>query len=89
MSKNVVYKYPIALQDEFAVHLPVGARVLCVQVQRGQPFIWAHHTAESTKVVPRRFRLAGTGHPIVGDWRYVGTFQLEGGALVFHLFEEP
>lgn len=36
---------------------------------------------------PVRFRLAGTGHPIAeADLRYVGTFQLADGALVFHVF---
>jgi hypothetical protein len=39
---------------------------------------------------PRRFRVAGTGHelePYVD--RYIGTFQMLGGTLVFHVFEYP
>lgn len=38
----------------------------------------------------RPFRLAGTGHPIdyeADDLRFVGSFQLDGGTLIFHLFE--
>lgn len=35
----------------------------------------------------RHFRIKGTGHAAddIGD--YIGTFQLNGGSLVFHLFE--
>jgi hypothetical protein len=30
----------------------------------------------------------GTGHPVVDEPRkYVGTFQMRGGLLVFHVFE--
>ncbi|GAI73877.1 unnamed protein product [marine sediment metagenome] len=39
----------------------------------------------------RHFRLSGTGHPLGDDYlriiNYIGTFQIENGALVFHLFE--
>ena len=39
----------------------------------------------------RHFRLSGTGHPLGEDYlriiNYIGTFQMENGALVFHLFE--
>lgn len=97
---KVVFKYRVELKDEFEVPLPVNAQVLCVQVQRGEPFIWVLQSSvrrsaeENFATVQRRFRLAGTGHQIAPfsdarDWRHVGTFQLRDGALVFHLFEEP
>ncbi|GAJ02446.1 unnamed protein product, partial [marine sediment metagenome] len=39
----------------------------------------------------RYFRLSGTGHPLGEDYLriidYIGTFQMENGALMFHLFE--
>lgn len=72
--------------------------MLCVQVQGYAPYLWVIVDEQAPRDQPRRFRLAGTGHKLdVVDpsynpspdncGRYVGTFQLDGGALVFHLFE--
>lgn len=87
-----VHKYPvpIPLSDWFHLDLPSGARVLAVQMQYGHPMIWV--LVDPTLPLTRRvFRLAGTGHPIdlVPEQRleYVGTFQIDGGALIFHIFE--
>jgi hypothetical protein len=82
-----VYKYPVVLNDEFTLGLPGKARVLTVQVQRGKPYLWALVDTEEPSRL-RHFRLAGTGHPINEPIsEYLGTFQVEGGLLVFHLFE--
>ena len=84
---DAVYKYPVPLLDEFEVLMPTEAEVLCFQVQREEPFVWVKHTANATVLAPRKFRLAGTGHRIEGPWLYIGTVQIHGGELVFHLFE--
>lgn len=59
-------------------------------MQYGKPQIWALVDPQSP-VVMRAFRLAGTGHPIEerpGEkMQYINSFQIDGGALVFHLFE--
>lgn len=75
--------------DVQTIDLPHGAQVLSVQVQDGSPYIWAC-VNPSAKSEPRQFRLYGTGHPIEGDCllKFIGTFQLFGGRLVYHLFEE-
>ncbi len=86
--RTVVYKYRVRVEDEFDVPLPVGSEVLSVQMQHGEPVMWVRHTSDTTKIESRRFRLAGTGHLIVGEWLHIGTFQMSGGDLVFHLFEE-
>ena len=83
----VVYKYPLEVTGEQQVLMPVGARVLTVQVQYDQPCLWA--------LVETRNPLAnctvttvGTGHPtdLTTGSTYVGTYQLKGGALVMHVF---
>jgi len=91
---TAVYKYEVELADTFKIAMPKGAEVLCVQVQRGDPFIWARVVIDAGHPVEaRQFRLAGTGHTLEGsmpedrDGDYVGTFQLTGGSLVFHLFD--
>jgi len=53
------------------------------------PCLWALVNPDE-RHSKRQFRLAGTGHPIIQDegaLRFVGTIQLHGGSLVFHLFE--
>jgi hypothetical protein len=83
-----VYKYPLRVEDETWVTMPFDAKVLAVQEQHGEPYLWAL-VFPSGPPCERRFRLAGTGHDIVWQENMVhrGTFQLRGGALVFHLFE--
>lgn len=84
-----VYKYPVEISDIQTINLPLGAQILSVQVQNGSPYIWAcvNPSADSE---PRRFRLYGTGHNIECNnlLKHIGTFQLFGGRLVYHLFEE-
>ena len=85
---KTIYKYPVSAADEFSLELPIGARVLSVQEQRGEVQLWALIDTEAPKVV-YRFALRGTGHPADGleSARFIGTFQLRDGLLVFHLFE--
>jgi hypothetical protein len=102
--KRVIYKFEImgaiekamekegATEGAFTIDMPQGAKILCVQVQRSEPCIWAICDRKA-KLGPRRFFLAGTGldfdegsgssQPLA----YVGTFQVHGGELVFHLFD--
>ena len=86
---RIIYKYPVEVDDEFTVELPEGARVLSVDTQHGEPVMWAmvDPTAPTSK---RAFRVIGTGHPIddADELSFVGTFQLRGGSLIFHLFEK-
>jgi hypothetical protein len=73
--------------DLFSISLPRGSEILSLQVQRGIPNIWVllDNGMESEK---RTFCLYGTGHPVNHiDGKYIGTFQVEYGALMFHLFE--
>ena len=83
-----VYKYALDIDDETSITMPAGARILTVQEQGGEPQVWAL-IDPANEPCTYRFRLAGTGHDI--EWKdgmvHRGTFQLRGGALVFHLFE--
>ena len=84
-----VHKFPVPVGNYFDVELPAGAKVLTVDVQRGHAQLWALVETEH-RTETRRFRFAGTGHPIeekIEDLRFVNTFQVEGGSLIFHIFE--
>jgi hypothetical protein len=84
-----VWKFPIEYNDEIEVKMPAGARLLHVAEQYDAPCIWALVDPSADRVT-RRFRLAGTGHPInipMNKLVHVGTLLIRGGQLVFHLFE--
>jgi len=82
-----VWKFSLPATGTFELEMPVGARVLAVQTQNHSPFMWALVDPDAPKE-QRRFRIVGTGHP-AHDEPYLGTFQLQGGSFVFHLFEVP
>ncbi len=83
-----IFKYPLRVADEVTIPLPAGAQVLTVQVQRGQPCLWAMVDLQVV-AEPRSFYIIGTGHPMPQlASRYVGTFQLIDGDLIFHVFEK-
>lgn len=79
------------MQDEQAVALPAGAQILTVQVQQGQPCLWASVDREQKRIEPRTIRIIGTGHPApdLGELHYIATVQFQGGNLIFHVFEKP
>lgn len=84
-----VWKYKIPICDYFTFELPVGCTILKVDSQRDEPCMWVlvDPSAETAK---RRFRFAGTGHPIkepAYSLNHIDTFQVRGGRLVFHIFE--
>jgi hypothetical protein len=84
---KTVWKYEFGMADYVEIEMPVECEILCVQMQGGQPCVWALANPNEQKII-RRFRIAGTGHPIGHEsMSYVGTFQMAGGALVFHVFE--
>lgn len=85
---TTIYKYEIPVEDSFAIRMPRGARVLSVHVQGGRPFVWAEVDPDAFPV-HHRFQLRGTGHPLRGsEGRFIGTFLVREGALVFHLYED-
>lgn len=86
-----IYKYPFNRTILPKIQMPVGAQILDVQTQHGEPVMWALVDPEAPKE-ERSFQVYGTGWDIEkakeGEQRkYIGTYQMQGGALVFHLFE--
>ena len=84
---QTIYKYP--LSPHIGVDLPVGAEILTVQMQHGAAWLWAKIDTDQHKTENRKIRCYGTGHKMNGvPAKYIGTFQIDNGALVFHVFEE-
>lgn len=83
---RTIYKYPLLILDEQEIEMPDSANLLAVQMQNGQPCLWAH-VDHSLPMVVRKIAIRGTGHPADNLGRYISTFQMKGGELVFHAFE--
>lgn len=82
-----IWKYPVEMAGLFTIAMPQGAHVLTVQTQGNAPQLWALVDPKQP-VEPRRFLMLGTGHDIsYQPGRYIGTFQVDGGTFVFHVFE--
>lgn len=87
---EAIWKVQLQCADKQWVSLPQGAKVLCVETQRDEPCMWfITPKVEAPVMELRPFAIYGTGHQHESiDGEYVGTFQLQGGVLVFHVFEE-
>ena len=90
MSELAVWKFKVSMASKSEIAMPYDAKILSVQAQNEQPCIWALVHPDAPMEI-RTFRLIGTGHPVEKrELTFIGTFQLNGGIFVGHLFEvEP
>ncbi len=78
-----VWKYQVAAK----IRMQIGAKILCAQEQNGAICIWAEVDPQAA-TEERAFEVFGTGHPMQESVRvYIGTAMMEGGSLVFHVYE--
>ena len=93
-----VYKYPLNLDEPINfVVMPEGAQILCVQVQQPNgntefqtptPCLWALVDAGKKPKEMHKILTYGTGHQIHEEnLKYIGSYQLDEGLLIFHVFE--
>lgn len=88
-----IWKYELPYDVEFTLDVPRDAQILKVETQYTGPSekmtMWALVDTDAEKET-RHFRLGGTGGPLPDNYpgHYRGTCQLNGGTLVFHVFEE-
>ena len=84
---QTIYKYPLSSHRETTVRLPSGAKVLKIDVQNGDLFLWALVDTDAF-LETRTIEVYGTGHPIPdGNRVFINTFFVHGGEYVFHAFE--
>lgn len=82
-----IWKWGLRITDVQAIEMPIGAKLLDVQVQHDMPQVWALCDETAPKAM-RWFVMHGTGNMIDEvPGPYIGTFQLQNGQFVFHLFE--
>lgn len=84
-----IFKYTIDLDKRTQLIFPhKGAKILSVQVQRGECQLWALVDASQPEQ-PRRIEVLPTGAFVerANELAHLATVQIDGGSLVFHLFE--
>ena len=85
---NTIWKFELKTNSMISINMPIGAKILTIQEQNGKPYLWALIDSEAKKE-NRVFCIHGTGHIIsyIEAKKYIGTYQLMNGALIFHVFE--
>lgn len=85
----IIWKYLLTVVDSQWLYMPQGAKLLTVQTQDGQLQLWALCEEQAPKE-SRLITIHGTGNPMPDEppGIYVGTIQLSGGGLVFHVFDK-
>jgi hypothetical protein len=84
---KAIWKYPIKVAAEQSIEMPIGAEILCVQLQHDIPVLWAKVSPDGWPV-KRTIVIHPTGHEFEEyRSRYIGTFQMEGGMYVWHVYE--
>ncbi len=93
-ARHVIWKFEIPKDFYPSIYMPIGAKILTVQMQYehgvsvedGKPFIWAEVNPEMEGEEQRQFQVAGTGRGLSKNPRkYIGTWQDRWE--VWHLFE--
>jgi len=84
-----IWKFPLEITDLQEVLMPKGAEILTVQMQEQTLCIWAKVNPEKEfETEIRKIRIIGTGHKFNDEnLKYIGTTQMYGGGLIWHVFE--
>lgn len=86
---DTIWKFPVAVEDEFEIEMPAGSIPLSVDLTQAGPMVWAAVNSRSEETEQHRFILRGTGQPfpLLLHYRFIGTFQIPWLGLVYHLFD--
>ena len=86
MSKRI-FKYPLKVEDEQIIKMPLGYQILTVQIKDNVPCIWAIVDDNEKHIIDCSIMTIGTGHYFDNHLLdYIGTYQLN--QLVFHVFSD-
>ena len=85
---NIIYKYKLEITKEQTVEIPKYHKILCVQVQNNEVFVWVG-VDTGWQLEDTLFKIYGTGDFLPKNpmgLTYIGTVQLNGS--VWHVFYE-
>jgi len=85
-----IFKYPLEIKDRQEIKLPFGYQILYIQNQQEMPYLWCLVNPDNSSSETCIIEIFGTGHEIheymVTERKYISTFQMRSGLLVFHAF---
>lgn len=81
-----IFKYPLQLQSDQSIELPIGSGVLDCKEQNGVPTLWVIQDVDAsgpgTDVL---IKIVATGEQFeLDNWHYLRTLMI--GDLVWHVF---
>ena len=84
----VVHKYNLRAADLQQLSMPKHAKILSVQLQRGELVLWAFVDISNEPEL-RTIELITTGNSVYDDYKrvFIDTVQLHSDNLVYHFFE--
>lgn len=87
---KAIYKFHLGNDFDIKIEMPKGAKILSVQEQFREGVLWAIVDPEA-EVEPRTFKSVLTGHEFDTNGKeiYIGTYQIDFGNYVVHVFEIP
>lgn len=85
-----VHKYNLPFIDYPTVEMPIGSKILSVELQNRKIVAYALvPLTPNTNLITVNFRIAGTGHQIppadANTYEFLGTAKIEED-LIFHVF---
>ncbi len=87
---RAIWKFPLKKIRLQAIEMPVDAKIVKVDLQYGEPTIWAMvDPSPVCHTEARRFGLIETGERFNEDEvkKYLGSFLFHSGSMVLHLYE--
>lgn len=83
-----IFKQTLKIEDTQTLLLPFNSKILSLQTQRGIPVIW-YECEEQNSLTPFVLDTYPTGANLPENHgTYIGTYQLQDGDLVFHVYKK-
>lgn len=84
-----IIKTELETKSEVVIILPIGAKILSIQQERGCVQMWSLVNAEATINESHRIRSVATERvfPDSKNMKYLGTVQMYNSSVVLHYFE--
>lgn len=84
---ETIWKFPLLITGMQEVEMPKGAKIISTGTQAEVVCLWAIVDPEAEKE-KREIAIVGTGHQMPDRaLSFIGTTQMHGGALIWHVFE--
>jgi hypothetical protein len=87
---KTIWKFSIPASDSFVNIMPKGSTIIHVEAQFNNPYMWAE-VDSGAELVEREFEIFATGQTIPDrdgvNRLHCGSFLMDNGSLVFHLYE--